>query len=199
MDVAAMIENELSVELIAALEKIQDSISCWIQQEKDDAESYQEEKCSNYCASLRTVMEDEEDSIELCTFLFGSKMNDITLQLFGLNCSGRVRGFDSIIVVYPCKYTSTLTLQQRLSSNAIILLSAWERKRADANLFTPSIEEEVETASVNRFEIIDSLGGVKGKLKKLDKIISYAESLNTEYRNSIGKYDVLKDYQHCVT
>lgn len=127
MEVAAMIDNELSAELIATLGKIQDSISCWIQQEKDDAASYQQEMCSNYCAALSTVMEDE-DSIELCIFLFGTKMNDITLQIFGFNCSGRVRGFDSIIVVYPDKYASTLTLQQRLSSDAIKLLM-WEGKR----------------------------------------------------------------------
>ena len=79
MDVPAMIGNELSVELIATLGKIQDSISCWIQQEKDDAVFYEENLCNNCCSFLSTVMEDEEDSIELCTFLFGSKMNDITL------------------------------------------------------------------------------------------------------------------------
>ena len=191
MEVAAMIENELSAELIATFGKIQASLSCWMQDEKDDAASYQEETITNYCASLRTVMDNDEDSIELCTFLFGSKMNDITLQLFGFNCSGRVRGIDSIIVVYPCKYASTLTLPQRLSSDAIKLLTVWERKRADANLFPPIAEEEVETPSVIEFEIIDSFG-VTGKLRKINKIIFYAQSLNVAHRNSIEKYDVLK-------
>lgn len=42
-------------------------------------------------------MEDDEDGIELCIFLHGSKINDLNLQILVFNCCGQVRGVDSII------------------------------------------------------------------------------------------------------
>jgi hypothetical protein len=141
MDVAPEIYPELSAELIATLEKIQQSISCWIQQEKDCAVLHEEDIRSNYCALLSTIMGNDENSIRLCLFFFSRKMIDITLQTLGFTCSGQVRGFNSIIAVYPDKYSSTLTLQERLTSDTIKLLFVWERKIADANVGTPSIGE----------------------------------------------------------
>lgn len=200
MDEAAMScvmsvdDHGLSLRLIATLEKIQKFISDWIQQEKDEALLYEENLCNNCCAFLSTViMEDDEvDSIELCIFLFGANMNDLTLEMFGFNCSGQLRGKSSIVAVYLDKYTSDLTLQQRLSPDAIKLLNAWERKRACANLVALNVEVEREILSVIEFEIIDSFGGMHGRLKGIVPITSYAEKLNAAYRKSLEKYDNLK-------
>lgn len=188
-------DHGLSLRLIATLEKIQKFISDWIQQEKDEALLYEENLCNNCCAFLSTVImedDDEVDSIELCIFLFGANMNDLTLEMFGFNCSGQLRGKSSIVAVYLDKYTSDLTLQQRLSPDAIKLLNAWERKRAYANLVAPNVEVEREIQSVIEFEIIDSFGGMHGRLKGIVPITSYAEKLNAAYRKSLEKYDNLK-------
>lgn len=192
MSCAKAVDHGLSTTLITTLEKIQKFISCWIQEEKDDAVLYEENLCNNCCAFLSTVMEDDENSMELCFFLFGVHMNDVTLEMFGFNCSGQFRGKDSIVAVYLDKYTSVLTLQQRLSSDVIKLLTAWERKSACANLVTPNVEVEREIPIVIEFEIIDSFGGMHGRLKGIQPITSYAERLNAAYLKSIQKYDVLK-------
>lgn len=138
-------------------------------------------------------MENDENSIRLCLFFFSRKMIDITLQTLGFTCSGQVRGFNSIIAVYPDKYSSTLTLQERLTSNTIKLLFVWERKIADANVGTSSIGEGTgETTSAIEFSIIDKLGGVSGTLKSLPQITSYAQRLNAAYRESLEKLAALK-------
>lgn len=193
MDVdPAVIDLELSAELIATFEKIQRSISCWIQQEKDDAVLHEEDICSNHCASLSTIMEDDENSMELCIFLFSRKMIDITFQTFGFTCSGQLRGVNSIIAVYPDGNTSALTLHERLTSDTIKLLSVWERKKADVNVCTPIIEGKGETTSASEFVIVDKLGGLTGTLKSLPLITSYAQRLNAAYRESLEKLTVLK-------